>query len=180
MDTSPALPPPHAVAPEEADGLVPALAEILLDCVEGGASVGFMAPLARATAEAFWQGVAAGVAAGGRVLFVAEEAPGRPVGTVQLLLAPQENQPHRGEIAKMLVLRRARGRGLGSALLRAAEAEALARGRTLLLLDTDARSAAARMYRRLGWTHLGTVPRYALMPDGSDCPSAFFYKELGA
>ncbi|MGG5812579.1 N-acetyltransferase family protein [Falsiroseomonas sp. CW058] len=176
-------PPPgiriRPVGGAEAATLVPALADILTDCVAGGASVGFMWPLARARAEAFWRGVAEDVATGARVLLLAEEAGGGPVGTVQLVPAPQENQPHRAEIAKMLVHRRARGRGTGAALMRAAEAAARARGRTLLVLDTEAGSAADRLYRRLGWTHLGTVPRYALMPDGSACPAAFFYRDLG-
>ena len=162
----------------EAQTLVPALADILLDCVEGGASVSFMWPLTRAKAEAFWQGVATGVAGGDRVLFVAQTEAGEAVGTVQLTFAPQENQPHRGEIAKMLVHRRARGRGLGAALMRAAEAAARDHGRTLLVLDTEEHGAADRLYRRLGWIHLGTVPRFALMPDGAPCPAAFFYRDL--
>lgn len=161
----------------EAGRLVPALADILIDCVEGGASVTFMAPLGRAKAEAFWRGVAQGVAAGDRLLFLAEDADGA-MGTVQLVFAAQENQPHRGEIAKLLVHRRARGRGVGEALMRAAEAAARRAGRGLLVLDTEEGGAGDRLYRRLGWRWFGTVPGYALMPDGDPCPAAFFYKAL--
>lgn len=162
---------------EAAAGLVPKLAGILMDCVEGGASVTFMAPLDRGKAEDFWRGVAAGVAAGDRLLFVAEDSTG-PVGTVQLVFAPQENQPHRAEIAKLLVHRRGRGRGVGEALMRAAEGAARQAGRSLLVLDTEAGGTADRLYRRLGWTDFGTVPHFALMPDGGPCHATFFYKAL--
>jgi GNAT superfamily N-acetyltransferase len=163
---------------EEAHALVAPLADILLDCVEGGASVSFMWPMARGKAEAFWAGVAAGVARGERLLLIAEDAAGRLVGTVQLVLALPENQPHRAEVAKMLVHRRARRQGVGEALMRAAEDAARRHGRRLLVLDTEAGGAADRLYRRLGWVHLGTCPDFALMPDGGPCPAAFFYRVL--
>lgn len=172
-------PRPRRVDAAEAAALAPALAEVLVECVAGGASVSFMAPLAPDRALAFWQGVAAGVGAGDRALFVAEEA-GRVLGTVQLLLAMPENQPHRAEIAKMLVRPAARGRGLGTALMRAAEALALDSGRTLLVLDTAEGGAGERLYRRLGWIPLGTIPRFALHPDGRPCGSTFFYRDLAA
>lgn len=162
-----------------AAALVPVLSDILRDCVEGGASVNFLHPLAPEAAQAFWEGVAAEVRAGRRRLFVARDAQG-PAGTVQLIPAPQPNQPHRAEIAKLLVHRRARGAGLGAALMRAAERAALAAGRTLLTLDTEADSAGERLYRRLGWTAFGTVPGYALTPDGRPWPARFFYKTLAA
>src|SRR5438128_1099665 len=111
------------------------LANVLIDCVEGGASVSFMHPLTRARAIAFWQKVADGVAAGDRALIVAEDEAGI-CGTVQLVFDLPENQPHRADLAKMLVHRRARRRGLGAALLQAAEQTARAHGRTLLVLDT--------------------------------------------
>lgn len=122
--------------------------------------------------------MAADVARGGRLLLVAEDGTGIPVGTVQLMLSVPENQPHRAEIAKLLVHRRARGSGVGAALMSAAEEAARRAGRTLLLLDTVAGSAGDRLYRRLGWTHLGVVPDFALMPDGAPCPTSFFYREL--
>ncbi len=155
------------------------LADVLVDCVEGGASVSFMAPLARDRAEAFWRGVADGVAAGDRVLLVAEDAEGGGVlGTVQVVFAWPENQPHRADVAKMLVRRSARRRGVGARLMRAAEDAARAAGRTLLVLDTVTGSEAERLYARLGWTRVGVVPDYALMPDGRPCATTFFYKAL--
>ena len=170
---------PRRLEAAEAAALAPALAEVLVECVAAGASVSFMAPLAPDRALAFWRGVAAGVAAGDRALFVVEEA-GQVLGTVQLLLAMPENQPHRAEIAKMLVRPGARGRGIGTALMRAAEALALESGRTLLVLDTAEGGAGERLYRRLGWVALGTIPRFALHPDGRPCGSTFFYRELAA
>jgi GNAT superfamily N-acetyltransferase len=177
------MPPPNArirsINGTEAAALVPALSEILRDCVAGGASVNFLRPLPPEAAHAFWEGVAAEVAAGRRLLFLAEDAAG-PAGTVQLVPAPQPNQPHRAEVAKLLVHRRARRAGQGAALMEAAEGAALAAGRTLLTLDTEAEGAAERLYRRLGWTPFGTVPGYALTPDGRPWPARFFYKNLAA
>src|SRR6185436_734143 len=135
---------------------------VLIDCVDGGASVSFMHPLTRARAEAFWRRVAAGVAAGERALLVAEDAHGF-CGTVQLLLDQPENQPHRADLAKLLVHRRARRRGLGEALMRAAENTARDCGKTLLVLDT-ASPEAERVYERLGWVRVGVIPGYALLP----------------
>lgn len=169
----------RVVSAEEARGRIAELAGILLDCVEGGASVSFMAPLSREKAEAFWRDVVAEVAADARILLAAEDpASGRMVGTVQVVLALPENQPHRGEIVKMLVHRSARRRGLGEALMRAAADAARAAGKTLLVLDTVTGSAADRLYARLGWTRLGVVPGYALMPDGAPCDATLFYKTL--
>src|SRR5258708_4754535 len=142
-----------------------ALADILIDCVAGGASVSFMAPLARTKAEAFWRAVADRIAAGECLLFAAEAADGALVGTVQVVLGQPENQPHRADIAKMLVHRKARRQGLGEALMRAAEAAAREAGKTLLVLDT-ASDDAERLYARRGWTLVGRVPGYALLPDG--------------
>src|SRR4051794_10709860 len=144
------------------------LASVLLDCVEGGASVGFMQPLERAKAEAFWRRIGAEVASGARILLAAEDAHGI-VGTVQLVVAQPDNQPHRGDLAKMLVHRRARGRGIGAALIRAAETAARDAGKTLLVLDTVTGSDAERLYRRLGWILAGIIPDYALMPFGGLC-----------
>ncbi len=153
-----------------------ALALVLIDCVEGGASVSFMHPLPLAKAVAFWRGVTANVARGARALLVAEDAAGI-VGTVQLVLAQPENQPHRADLAKMLVHRRARRHGLGAALMRAAEETARACGKSVLVLDT-AGGDAERLYRRMGWTAVGTVPDYALWPQGGLCGTTFFYRRL--
>ena len=157
---------------------LPALGEILQDAVANGASVGFMAWNTSADFERFWTNVAADVASGQVVLFVARDQRGI-VGTAQLHLIGKPNQPHRAEIAKVLVHSNARRRGIGEALMGAAEAAAKQAGRDLLVLDTDHASAARRFYTRLGWIEVGTIPRFALMPDGSDCGSTFFYKQLG-
>ena len=153
-----------------------ALADVLVDCVEGGASVSFMLPLTRDKALAFWRKVADGAARGERVLLVAEDAQGI-VGTVQVILDQPENQPHRADVAKMLVHRRARRQGLGAALMQAAEREALREGKTLLVLDT-ADDTAARLYARLGWQQAGVIPRYALLPAGGECATTYFYRSL--
>ena len=155
---------------------IEALADVLIDCVEGGASVSFMLPLSRGTATSFWQHVAIDVANGHRALIVAEDARGI-CGTVQLILDQPENQPHRADLSKMLVHRRARRRGLGEALMQAAEATARECGKTLLVLDT-ANGTAERLYERLGWARVGVVPNFALLPDGAPCDTTFFYREL--
>jgi GNAT superfamily N-acetyltransferase len=164
--------------PAIGDREIAGLSEVLIDCVEGGASVSFLLPMTRAKAEAFWRGVASGVARGERVVLAAEDAGGAIVGTVQVVLAQPENQPHRGDLAKMLVHRRARRQGLGAALLAAAEDSALAAGKTLLVLDT-ASDDAERLYVRAGWQRCGVVPGYALWPDGTPCATTYYFKVLG-
>ncbi|MFM9997067.1 MAG: N-acetyltransferase family protein [Phycisphaerales bacterium] len=153
------------------------LAGVLIDCVEGGASVSFMLPLTRARAEAFWCTVAVDVAAGRRALLVAEDGDG-VCGTVQLILEQPENQPHRADLAKMLVHSRARRRGLGAALMRAAEAAARECGKTLLVLDAVTDGDAARLYERLGWVRVGEIPGYALFPRGGLCGTTYYYRNL--
>lgn len=183
MSSGPGDTPPtvRALGAAEARGRTTELSAILVDCVDGGASVSFMAPLARETADAFWEGVATGVAAGDRALLVAEDGvSGELVGTVQVVFAWPPNQPHRADVAKMLVRRSARRRGLGALLMAAAEDAARLAGRTLLVLDTVTGSDAERLYRRLGWIAVGVVPRYALWPDGRPCDTTFFYKQLDA
>jgi GNAT superfamily N-acetyltransferase len=164
----------HAVDDTQIDEL----AEVLIDCVEGGASVSFMHPLSRDRAVAFWRRVAQGVAAGDRALLVAEDALGL-CGTVQLVLDQPENQPHRADLSKMLVHRRARSQGLGAALIRAAEASARECGKTLLVLDAVTGGDAERLYQRLGWERVGVIPGYALMPRGGLCSTTVFYRYLG-
>jgi GNAT superfamily N-acetyltransferase len=158
------------------DTEVRGLAEVLLDVVDGGASVGFMHPLTEATAEEFWRQVGEAVAAGRRGLLVAEDAAGI-VGTVQLVYAQPENQPHRADVSKMLVHRRARRQGIGAALMRAVEELAQEAGRTLLVLDT-ASADAERIYARAGWQRVGAIPAYALLPDGAPCATVLFYRLL--
>jgi GNAT superfamily N-acetyltransferase len=163
----------HAVDDAQIDQLV----DVLIDCVEGGASVSFMHPLTRERAGAFWRRVADGVASGARALLVAEDAQG-VCGTVQLILDLPENQPHRADLAKMLVHRRARRQGLGAALVRAAEATARDCGKTLLVLDAVTDGDAARLYARLGWVRVGDIPDYALFPRGGLCSTTYFYRKL--
>lgn len=153
-----------------------ALALVLIDCVEGGASVSFMHPILPAKALAFWRRVADDVDAGARALLVAEDGSGI-VGTVQVVLDQPENQPHRADVSKMLVHRRARRLGIGAALMRAAEEAARQAGKSLLVLDT-ASVDAERLYARLGWTLVGSVPAYALLPRGGLCSTSFYYRKL--
>ena len=152
------------------------LADLLIDCVDGGASVSFMHPLPRAKALEFWRGVALGVAGGERALLVAEDGDG-VIGTVQLILHQPENQPHRADLSKMLVHRRGRRRGVGAALLREAEDAARECGKSLLVLDT-ASDDAERLYARVGWQRCGVIPGYALLPHGGLCDTTFFYRLL--
>jgi ribosomal protein S18 acetylase RimI-like enzyme len=159
------------------DAQIDELAGVLIDCVEGGASVSFMHPLPRDRAVAFWRSVAKGVAAGERALLIAEDARGL-CGTVQLVLDQPENQPHRADLSKLLVHRRARRQGLGEALMRAAESTARECGKTLLVLDT-ANDEAERLYERLGWQRVGVIPGYALLPHGGLCGTAVYYRNLG-
>jgi GNAT superfamily N-acetyltransferase len=153
------------------------LSDVLIDCVEGGASVSFMLPMSRAKAEAFWRTTSASMARGERMVFAAEDDAGTIVGTVQIVLAQPENQPHRGDLSKMLVHRRARKRGIGAALLAAAETGARDAGKTLLVLDT-ASDDAERLYARAGWQRCGQIPNYALWPDGTPCATTYFFKFL--
>lgn len=152
------------------------LARVLIDCVEGGASVGFMLPMTPEKTLAFLRGIGADVERGARIVLVAEDEAGI-VGTVQIVLEQPENQPHRADISKMLVHRRARRRGIGAALMRAAEDAARRAGKSLLVLDT-ASDDAERLYARLGWTLVGVIPDYALWPGGGFCPTSVFYRKL--
>ena len=167
-----------AEAHELAYELASALADVLIDCVEGGASVSFMLPLPRETALAFWRGVLDGAARGERVLLVAQTAEGRTVGTVQLITAMPDNQPHRADVAKMLVHRDARRQGVAAKLMAAVDQAARDEGKTVLVLDTVTGGDAERLYQRAGWHNVGSVPNYALMPDGAYCATTFFHKQL--
>jgi GNAT superfamily N-acetyltransferase len=162
---------------EVSDAQINALADLLIDCVEGGASVSFMLPLSRERAAEFWRRVAQDVSAGQRVLLVAEDAQGI-CGTVQLILDLPENQPHRADVAKMLVHHRARRQGLGATLMRAIETAARECSRTLLVLDTVTGGDAERLYARLGWVRIGDIPHYALFPRGGFCGTTLFYRKL--
>jgi GNAT superfamily N-acetyltransferase len=154
------------------------LVALLGDAVEGGASVGFVLPHARAEYERHWDEVIAAVAAA-RVVVLVGEREGRIAGTVQLTPCTRPNGRHRAEVQKLLVLRSARGGGLGQRLMREVETVAVRRGHRLLLLDTRGESAAERLYRRLGWSAFGVVPDYACDPDGTLAACVFFYKRCG-
>jgi GNAT superfamily N-acetyltransferase len=160
-----------------AGAAIPALAELLVDAVHGGASVGFDGPFDASAAAEWWRGRIAEVEAGALLLLGAREE-GRLVGTVQIVLASYPNGRHRAEVAKLLVHSSRRRRGIARALMSALEAEALAAGRTLLILDTETGSDAERLYERLGWTRFGVVPGHAYHPHGGRRPTTFFYKEL--
>lgn len=170
------LPRIAALSAAEAEAGLDDLSKILVDCVAGGASVSFMLPFGPDDARRYWHGITADVARGDRALFGAT-VDGRLVGTVQLGLAVPPNQTHRADIAKLLVHRSARGRGIGRALMLAVEADARARGRTLLTMDT-ASSAAERLYLGLGYVRVGVIPGYARLPDGPLCDTVMFYKQL--
>ena len=170
--------PPFTVRPitTVTDTQLHGLADVLVDCVAGGASVSFMLPLSRETALAFWRKVAADTARGARELIIAEDSTGL-IGTVQVILDQPENQPHRADISKMLVHRRARRMGVGETLMRAAEDAARKTGKTVLVLDT-ASPEADRLYTRLGWKLAGTIPDYALLPGGGLCDTRYYWRRL--
>lgn len=168
-----------ALTASEARAQGGALAEILIACVNGGASVSFMIPLARDKAESFWRSVADSLEEGERILLVARERnSAKLMGTVQVQLKQTENQPHRAELVKMLVPPEARRCGIGAQLMRCAEDAARAAGKTLLVLDTATGGDAERLYERLGWMRVGVIPNYALWPDGRPCNTTIFYKCL--
>lgn len=166
----------RVVERREIRALIPGLAEVLVDCVDGGASVSFMAPFSIDDARAFWTKIADAVEHNAASLVVAE-IDGAVAGTVQVAFDTPPNQPHRAEIRKLLVHRRARGQGLGRALMRAAEEEAVQRGKSLLCLDT-ANTAAEHIYADLRWVRVGIIPDYALLPQGGFCDTTIFYKRI--
>jgi GNAT superfamily N-acetyltransferase len=155
-----------------------ALAAVLFDCVEGGASVSFMTPFTHDEARAFFASVEPGIAAGTRLLLAAF-LDDRVVGTVQVTAAWPPNQPHRADVAKLLVRRSSRNRGIGRLLMEQAEVEAREQGWTLLVLDTVTGDPAERLYERMGWTKVGVIPNFALYPDGRPCDTTVFWKALG-
>ena len=154
-----------------------ALAEVLTDCVEGGASVSFMAPFPKSAAERFFDSVLKEVEAGQRILLAAF-SDSILIGTVQLVTATPPNQPHRADVAKLLVLRSARAQGIATRLMNHLEEVARMAGKTLLVLDAVTGGSAEKLYARLGWTRVGVIPRYALFPDGTWCDTTIFWKEI--
>ncbi|WP_407866038.1 GNAT family N-acetyltransferase [Phyllobacterium phragmitis] len=162
---------------DAARAALPALAEILSDCVNGGASVGFMLPFSPDDALPYWRRVASDVENGGTLLLIAEHKD-EIVGTVQLGMAQMPNQPHRADVRKLLIHRKARGLGLARRLMESAGSEARKRGKTLLCLDTATGSEAEAIYAHLGWEKAGIIPNYALFPDGRYCATTLFYKGI--
>jgi GNAT superfamily N-acetyltransferase len=154
-----------------------ALGAVLADCVEGGASVSFMAPFSKSDAAAFFEKLLPEVERGDRILLAAYDG-SQLVGTVQVITATPPNQPHRGDIAKLLVHRSARGQGVAALLMQHAEEFARGAGKSLLVLDTVTGGDAERLYQRLGWTKVGVIPNYALFPDGRFCDTSVFWKAL--
>lgn len=165
------------VSPPASAADLAGLGDLLRDAVEGGASVGFMLPLPDAEVRAYWTSVYEEIGSGGRILLTARDA-GRIVGSVQLALAGKPNALHRAEVQKLLVHRTHRGRGLGTALLQAAEMAAQSHRRSLLVLDTSATGNALGLYTRCGYTRAGVIPRYARDPDGPFIDTVIYYKEL--
>lgn len=163
-----------SIGPREFAGLC----DVLIDCVEGGASVNFMLPMTRAKAEDYWRVVGSSLERGERALVIAEDpADGMILGSAQAIWAGPENQPHRADLSKMIVHRRARRHGVGELVLAAAERAAFDAGKTLLVLDT-ASPEAERLYERGGWTRVGAIPKFALLPEGPYVATVFFYKDL--
>lgn len=169
----------HLLSAAEARAVSADLCEVLADCVNGGASVGFMQPYGPDDAAPYWRDVADSVEAGATLLLVAV-IESKVVGTVQVGAAQMPNQPHRGDLKKLLVHRRARGKGLARLLMEAAEREAARRGKTLLVLDTATGSDAEAIYPRLGWQRVGVIPDYAMWPEGGLCDTTIFYKRIAA
>lgn len=168
----------EAIAPSQASACIDQLVTVLCECVEAGASVSFMQPFSREKARQYWQGILASSERGERLLLVARQDH-TIVGTVQLVLDQPDNQPHRADVAKLLVSTRTRGQGIGQQLMQAVEAAARRYQRTLLVLDT-ASDTAMRLYARLGWQRVGEIPGYALLPTGEPCATVYFYKVLNA
>jgi GNAT superfamily N-acetyltransferase len=135
-----------------------------------------MASLSESEAISFFEKVLAGVQRGERILLAAF-LDSKLVGTVQILLATPPNQPHRADVAKLLMHRSARGRGIGGQLMKHLEETARLAGKTLLVLDTVT-GDQAELYARLGWSRVGVIPRYALYPDGRWCDTTIFFKQL--
>lgn len=157
---------------------LPQLADILHSCVLGGASVSFMLPYSHGQACDFWRGVADSVGREERTVLVCLDAEGQPVGTVQLITDQPDNQPHRADVAKLLVHQNARRCGAAGQLMQALEAVAREQGKSVLVLDTATGSGAETFYQRAGWQKVGEIPRYALMPDGEMTATSVFYKFL--
>ncbi|XTZ36593.1 GNAT family N-acetyltransferase [Salmonella enterica] len=161
---------------ENIDSHIHSLCDVLENCVSAGASVSFISPLSRAKSTKFWADIAVSVRCNERIVLVAQMPCGEVIGTVQLVIAQPENQPHRADVAKLLVHQKARRQGVASNLMAALEHEARARGKSVLVLDTASGSDAENFYQRDGWQRVGEIPQYALMPNGTVTATTIFYK----
>ncbi len=168
----------HSLSADDILSRIDELCDVLENCVQGGASVSFMLPFGREKSQAFWQNIAQSVKRGERLLLVDELEGEGIVGTVQLILDQPENQPHRADVAKLLVHDRARRKGVAGRLMNALETAARANGKSVLVLDTSTGSGAETFYVNAGWEKVGEIPRYALMPDGEMTSTSVFYKFL--
>ena len=167
----------RALSAEETHSHIADLSEVMIDCVEGGASIGYMSPYTLDDAAQFWKAVVADLL-NNSVLHLAASDEGKIVGTVQVVLKQPPNQPHRGDLKKLMVRTSARGKGVARKLMQAAETAAQDHGKTLLVLDTATGSDAEFIYPKLGWKRVGVIPNYAKFPDGRFCDTTVFYKEL--
>jgi ribosomal protein S18 acetylase RimI-like enzyme len=162
----------------ELEGAIPELVRILIDCVALGAGVSFLDPLSPEKADGFWRGKVLPAVAKDETALIAARRGGRVVGTVQVLLAMVENQPHRAEIAKLLVAPAARRQGVGRAAMEKAHEVAKEAGKSLLVLDTETGGLAEQLYLSLGYQEVGVIPGYALTPHGELCATTVLYKAL--
>ncbi len=153
------------------------LIELLQDAVDSGASVGFLPPISREDAAEYWHSVEKELRARSLVLLAVKDEEGI-IGSVQLELTKKPNARHRAEVKKLLVHRRARRKGLGRALMKAVEAQSVALGRTLIVLDTRKGDAAEQLYLSMGYTRVGEIPHYARSANGDLTSTVFFYREL--
>jgi GNAT superfamily N-acetyltransferase len=167
----------RALNAEEARQCVTVLAKVLVDCVAGGASVSFMAGFSQADGEAYFNRWVDEVERGERIILAAF-LDGQLAGSVQIILATPPNQPHRADVAKLIVAPTARGQGIAGKLMQAVEQESRRAGKTMLVLDTVTGSTADRLYTKLGWNRVGEIPKYALDPAGNFCPTTYFWKEV--
>ena len=167
----------RALRQDEWEVSAPALVRILIEAVQAGASLGFMQNLGAEIALAFWQGAFEKIESGEVVIFAAFSGKVL-IATTTLRLTTPSNQPHRGEICKVIVAPSHQGLGVGKALMKAAEIAAVEAGKNLLTLDTESESGAEFFYLSLGWLKVGEIPRYALSPSGDLHPTSIFYKEF--
>lgn len=167
----------ETLTPERMEHLLPEYVALLQELILDGFSLGFLPPFPAEEAETYWRSIIEGLRDGSYIVLAATRD-GKLLGSVQLELMWKPNQPHRVELQKLLVLAAERRHGLGRRLMAAAEEATRVAGRFLIVLDTQTESDAYYLYQKLGYHIAGTVPGFALLPDGSYCPTTYFYKQL--